>query len=238
MSAAVACGESPLGYTEIPMQRQRSKLWLVGNRRSDTLRYSPRPTHCGCGLWGIAARIHCGIHHGQHIVAVACGESPLGYTGYNYASGRLDAVACGESPLGYTQSPPFDLHGYAVACGESPLGYTFSVQHERYIVLWLVGNRRSDTLGRWCTSDCPCCGLWGIAARIHCRGKACCSRPRCGLWGIAARIHLYALVLTPYSCCGLWGIAARIHYRRCAASSVCCCGLWGIAARIHCSRQG
>ena len=36
-----------------------------------------------CGLWGIAARIHCLVSQAQRRFAVACGESPLGYTVLN-----------------------------------------------------------------------------------------------------------------------------------------------------------
>ena len=105
-------------------KRQHRQLWLVGNRRSDTLSDLRIDYLSRCGLWGIAARIHLNRPHCRASLAVACGESPLGYTN----SGRMlrlpGAVACGESPLGYTVFENQNRRHVAVACGESPLGYT------------------------------------------------------------------------------------------------------------------
>ena len=143
---AVACGESPLGYTEVIRVFQRDSLWLVGNRRSDTLETGgPVDSRC-CGLWGIAARIHWPLAIRITVSAVACGESPLGYTCLHAKRLRVDAVACGESPLGYTSGVGCGCGRGAVACGESPLGYTLSELRLQPHELWLVGNRRSDTL--------------------------------------------------------------------------------------------
>ena len=57
-----------------------SQLWLVGNRRSDTLLAWVNVLAASCGLWGIAARIHYIRDESEQNAAVACGESPLGYT--------------------------------------------------------------------------------------------------------------------------------------------------------------
>ena len=123
---AVACGESPLGYTDLAFWDYELLLWLVGNRRSDTLidhsRFAAlelwlvgnrrsdtllligmRPI-ISCGLWGIAARIHSLSTQCSTPAAVACGESPLGYTTGCKVNHCCSAVACGESPLGYTSN--------------------------------------------------------------------------------------------------------------------------------------
>ena len=177
------------------LSRQRAtahtSLWLVGNRRSDTLIYADLKRDSCCGLWGIAARIH--------------------FVGSALLLGR--AVACGESPLGYTNNGRPHLKNFAVACGESPLGYTARSLDDGVTALWLVGNRRSDTLkggASWLHGQ-----LWLVGNRRSdtldvARGRAAYS---CGLWGIAARIHLKFKSALHRSCCGLWGIAARIHWR-------------------------
>ena len=144
----------------------------------------------GCGLWGIAARIHYAQRTHAYAAAVACGESPLGYTPNRRRKDIDHAVACGESPLGYTGARLLVSITGAVACGESPLGYTSPKLARSRPTLWLVGNRRSDTLVFLRQTECLSCGLWGIAARIHFEGYGMYRRFRCGLWGIAARIHL------------------------------------------------
>ena len=146
-----------------------------------------------CGLRGIAARIHCAsASAARRPSAVACGESPLGYTAATAHRGCHMAVACGESPLGYTtasgqprQPIGCGLRGIAarihcssryaatdrtaVACGESSLGYTLEPTMLRRSIAVACGE---SPLGYTCRSDLHCrrisCGLRGIAARIHC----------------------------------------------------------------------
>ena len=145
---AVACGESPLGYTHhvecgliiglwlvgnrrsdtLSSATVRSPvwLWLVGNRRSDTLGSSYHVCSPRCGLWGIAARIH-------YLLSSQVARDGCGLWGI---AARIHL-------------PRFDkLKLIAVACGESPLGYTNSPSSTPRPPLWLVGNRRSDTLPR------------------------------------------------------------------------------------------
>ena len=185
----MACGESPLGYTRVACHGEVKLLWLVGNRRSDTLKSLFSDDVNGCGLWGIAARIHYRLFIAT--VPARCGLWGIAariHSMINSINNRL-AVACGESPLGYTLSLVVPAPRWAVACGESPLGYTFYSDRPAEGALWLVGNRRSDTLRHEAIMSTLCCGLWGIAARIHFLTWRTVQCNCCGLWGIAARIH-------------------------------------------------
>ena len=99
------------------------------------------------------------------------------------------AVACGESPLGYTYWLCRSAEDFAVACGESPLGYTGTNQRNKLVMLWLVGNRRSDTLARLDTSSTFSLWLVGNRRSDTLYRQSQFVETRCGLWGIAARIH-------------------------------------------------
>ena len=57
-TAAVAWRESSLGYTRWLSRPMSVRLWLAGNRRSDTLCEPNVMIQIGCGLQGIVARIH------------------------------------------------------------------------------------------------------------------------------------------------------------------------------------
>ena len=211
---------------------QLELLWLAGNRRSDTLCSADAPVAVGCGLRGIAARIHSGQRRPTHelplwlagnrrsdtlavvgqrsaLVAVACGESPLGYTVDVVATPRACCGLRGIAARIHFSCRAWPCNGIAVACGESSLGYTSSIvgMHaavrlwlagnrrsdtlvacEPEPVLWLAGNRRSDTLARVRPYLPPAvaCGESPLGYTIGRAGPLRCS---CGLRGIAARIH-------------------------------------------------
>ena len=215
----------------------------------------------------------------------SCGlrESSLGYTcqAILTAHSRTLAVACGESSLGYT-FPSAPLRGpvccglrgivarihflwrawgtasaVAGACGESSLGYTRGVAVPHFSKLWLAGNRRSDTLIRL-EGEGEEKLLWLAGNRrsdtLNCWAGSF-THSRCGLRGIVARIDLFSRQRENSRSCGLRGIVARIHsgkpagervfqlwlagnrrsdtLRSVIGSSLIRCGLRGIVARIH-----
>ena len=186
-----------------------------------------------CGLRGIAARIH--LARSPHPVkyAVACGESPLGYTHAPLIPAVSTAVACGESPLGYTGNSAGEPFRRAVACGESPLGYTRLPRTRRRRQLWLAGNRRSDTLSKhsflgdlllWLAGNrrsdtlnsprlCPTKWLWlaGNRRSDTLLGVVAMSRKKLWLAGNRRSDTLQSLRSELRLGCGLRGIAARIH---------------------------
>ena len=96
--------------------------------------------------------------------------------------------------------------------------------------LWLAGNRRSDTLP---SKPLNSGWLWlaGNRRSDTLLQPQCAVRPSCGLRGIVARIHWS--LFHPPSCCGLRGIVARIHFLSTEGVARPCCGLRGIVARIH-----
>ena len=186
----MACGESPLGYTNrvnalvcirlwlvgnrrsdtlfLGIHERLPLLWLVGNRRSDTLPRNPRRsserlwlvgnrrsdtlTGCclshtnSCGLWGIAARIHsCKL---AMELDASCGLWGIAARIHSSRAWSSSDFGCGLWGIAAR------IHSCrkawrcsrAVACGESPLGYTKVIASSNCRRLWLVGNRRSDTL--------------------------------------------------------------------------------------------
>ena len=247
--SAVACGNK-IARIHSAASLNRSVLWLAGNRRSDTLPTRPsRGTAC-CGLRGIVARIHSPREH-ERVVAVACGESSLGYT--DQRGDNLDGHAVALRNRRSDTLKRQNLVGMppAVACGESSLGYM-----KRF---WSVGmscglrNRRSDTLAASVSYSAQGCGL-RESSLGYTSPYGVWRRRGCGLRGIVARIH-FPLGVRHCSRCGLRGIVARIHCPSnragtssavaCGESSLgytldCaidwednCCGLRGIVARIH-----
>ena len=170
VSIAVACRESSLRYTAavdvllsspscglqgivaqihwLPWShRVASRLWLAGNRRSDTL----RPTL----MMPIQELWLAGNRRSDTLAALV-------------ASSGEQAVACRESSLRYTLA--IDIASSGVSCGLQ--GIVAQIHFKQPIAmialeLWLAGNRRSDTLHHRGQSSPPRCGLQGIVAQIH-----------------------------------------------------------------------
>ena len=145
---AVACRESSLRYTSDAVHGLRAHaLWLAGNRRSDTLQQRRQL---------------------RDLRAVACRESSLRYTCPRADSSPFCAVACRESSLRYTNCAAWGIVDQAVACRESSLRYTGACRTScPRCLLWLAGNRRSDTLQTVIQYHAWSCGLQGIVAQIH-----------------------------------------------------------------------
>ena len=187
----------------------------MGNRRSDTLGDHQPAVFLGCGLWGIAARIHSVVFASQFFMR--CGL--WGIAARIHSDAEIDAchgaVACGESPLGYTPIGAVSAAKIAVACGESPLGYTAVFQLSKPPRLWLVGNRRSDTLARNASSTGF--SLWLVGNRRSDTLLFNLAIARMVLWLVGNRRSdtLEQRSQSKKTRCGLWGIAARIHWPQC-----------------------
>ena len=167
--SAVACGESPLGYTQVEScYLDCSPLWLAGNRRSDTL--AAANSRHALWLWLAGNRRSdtlldvsqqravrlwlAGNRRSDTLMPSAWSAKRMLWLAGNRRSDTLRGIA-GQA-------------GSAVACGESPLGYTSRTGNgSSNSTLWLAGNRRSDTLAASSATSPSCCGLRGIAARIH-----------------------------------------------------------------------
>ena len=139
-------GNRRSGTLRPPISVAQSTLWIVGNRRSGTLKVFVVHDRVRCGLSGIAAQVHF-----------------IRVTG-----GTLGAVDCRESPLRYTNGAV--SHGRGACCGLSGIAaQVHSREHGS-------GTVRS-------------CGLSGIAAQVHLGWNINESKARCGLSGIAAQVH-------------------------------------------------
>ena len=121
----------------------------------------------------------------------------------------------------------------AVACGESPLGYTIDRAVQSAIELWLVGNRRSDTLVTVLANENRLLWLVGNRRSDTLLYRQCGSLPK--LWLVGNRRSDTLVDVWRPASRPLWLVGNRRSdtLNDCARRHCSSCGLWGIAARIH-----